>query len=290
MEDLSRSYIPYREIAAQLAIEAGDKVLLTSDILRLAARARKHEKGFSADEFLNSFIRITGPGGTLLIPAYNFDLEDHDRFSIKGTPPMTGALAMAAMKRDDFLRTANPLHSFLVHGRDARILASMANESSFGQDSPFAWMLRNNVKMIFAGTGPAQAMTFTHYVEESMGVRYRKYKKLNLEYTDQNGLTSDRVYKLYRKKAGYTMVLHLLEKKLPEAGLLVKTINGINFSVIECGQVYESIKNDIAENNAASIARFSFALYLRDRIKSVLLNLKIFRTTYGKIRSGKRIY
>ncbi|MCK5079475.1 MAG: hypothetical protein KAR09_06000, partial [Bacteroidales bacterium] len=65
-------YIPYREIAGKLQIREGDVVLLTSDILRLAMKARKAEKRFSPEAFLESFLEALGSGGTLLIPSYNF--------------------------------------------------------------------------------------------------------------------------------------------------------------------------------------------------------------------------
>jgi aminoglycoside 3-N-acetyltransferase len=285
----SKQYIPYTAIARTLGIKAGDVVLLTSDILRLAIKARKTEGEFSPGNFIDSFLEALGSEGTLLLPAYNFDLEPGDRYDILKTVPMTGSLAVSAMHRDDFVRTAHPLHSFLVAGKDASLLAGMNNISSFGPDSPFAWMHEKNALMVFAGTTPADAMTFVHFVEEHAQVGYRNYRDIPLHYTDREGRASERTYRLYAKKAGYTMMLHRLPGILEDEILRKEMINGIPFSCVRCRDVYEAVGRDIRENKAASIAGFSTTLYFRDIIKQCLSRFNIFRTNYGRIRSGKRI-
>ena len=142
----------------------------------------------------------------------------------------------------------------------------------------------------FAGTSLAEAMTFVHYAEESMQVKYRRYKTYHINYYDEGGNISRRIFKLYSKKPGYTMKLSILEDKLKD-GLLKKVdINGIPFSMIRCREAYDYLCKDIKENKARSIAGFSMHLYFRDIIKHNLQRFKLFRTPYGKIRSAKRIY
>lgn len=284
-----QAYFAYRDIAANLNIKAGDVLLLSSDILKLAMKAKKAEKEFSAGDFIDAFIAALGINGTLLIPAYNFDLEDGDVFNLGVTQPMTGALAVEAMKRDDFIRTKNPLHSFLVCGKDASLLAEMNNVSSFGPDSPFAYLMQKNALMLFAGTSIAEAMTFTHFVEESEQVRYRKSKNLRIKYTDLQGITKDGEYRIYSKKAGWTMVLSQLESIIPDDVIQRYEFNGIGFSSIRCKDAFSIISQDILENKARSIAAYSNALFFRDIIKRKLEKFNLFRTNYGKIRSGKRI-
>ncbi len=282
-------YIPFRDIPAALQIREGDVVLLTSDILKLAINARKKEKDFTADTFIDAFIRKIGPEGTLLIPSYNFDLEDGDVYSVRETQPMTGSLALAAMNRPDFVRTANPLHSFLVCGKHREALAGLNNRSSFGGDSPFAFLHEHDATMIFAGTSPAEAMTFTHYVEESNHVGYRQRKEIRLQYTGSDGLSRREVFSLFSKKAGYTMCLDRLEAKLPGEVMEQKYINGVPFYILRCKPVFDVLSKDIRENAARSVVRFDIKLYFRDIIKQALLRFSLFRTTYGKIRSGKRL-
>ena len=282
-------YIPYRHIAAQLNICKGDVVLLTSDILKLAMKARKEEKEFISDPFINSFFEETTADGTLLIPSYNFDLENGDSFDILKTEPMTGSLAVAALNDKSFVRTQHPLHSFLVKGKDSEKLTGMMNISSFGLDSPFAWLLEKNALMIFAGTTVSEAMTFTHFVEEREQVWYRRYESMIIQYTGRDRNTAERAFKLYAKKPGWTMALHRLQGILPENILRKYVFNGIPFYTIRCQDAYEVISRDIRENNASSLVEYKMKLYFRDIIKIRLNRYNIFRTTYGKIRSAKRI-
>ena len=284
------TYIPYKQIAEKLGIVKGDTILLTSDILALAIKARREEKEFISDPFINSFFEEVGAEGTLMIPSYNFDLEDGDSFDIVKTEPMTGSLAIAAMKDEGFKRTQHPLHSFLVKGNDTDRLIAMDNISSFGIDSPFAYLLEKDALMIFAGTRPGEAMTFTHFVEEREQVWYRKYKKLKINYTGSDGKSEPKAFKLYSKKFGWTMKLDRLQDKLPSDILNTYLINGIPFYTIRCSDVYEFISRNIRENNASLIAAYSIKLYFRDIIKTNLQRFTLFRTTYGKIRSAKRIH
>jgi hypothetical protein len=144
--------------------------------------------------------------------------------------------------------------------------------------------------MLFAGTTVSEAMTFTHYVEESLQVKYRRYKDLNISYRDADGHVEKRKFTLYSKKPGYTMKLGILEKKLKQEYLDTIIINGIPFSMIRCRQAYEAISHDIRNNRARSIAAFEPGLFVRDILKHNLKRFRLFRTTYGKIRSAKRIY
>ncbi|MEN8226282.1 MAG: hypothetical protein ABFS05_13070, partial [Bacteroidota bacterium] len=89
---------------------------------------------------------------------------------------------------------------------------------------------------------------------------------------------------------GWTMALQGLEEKLPGDILRIIHINGIPFSTIRCKDAFEAVSRDIRENNAALVAGFSTQLFVRDIIKDILQRFNLFRTTYGKIRSGKRIH
>ena len=166
----------------------------------------------------------------------------------------------------------------------------MRNVSSFGIDSPFARMFERNALMVFAGTTVAEAMTFTHFVEESEKVWYRKPKELKISYNDADGHESEKMFRIYAKKPGWTMQMQSLEHLLSREKMMHFRINGIDFYTIRCQDAYEIISKDIKENNARSIAAFSLKLYFRDILKSCLKRFNLFRTTYGKIRSAKRIH
>ena len=278
MKDIN--YIPYREIAGKLDLEKGSVLWLAADLTRLAFMASRKEGEFNAVRFIDSFRESIGKDGTLVIPSFNYNLGSGDHYSPARTLPVTGALALEAMRSGGFTRTRNPLHSFLACGKEAPALAGLNNKSSFGQDSPFGFLHSYQAKMAILGTSIANAFTFVHYVEELNQVRYRKYKRINI-YDEDSGLWGE--FTLYAKKRGWTMDMSGLEKMLVGSGAAkIGEINGIPFAIIDLAASFPVVQEDIQHNHARNIARFSSKLYLRELGKSIL-GLIGFRTASDKI-------
>jgi aminoglycoside 3-N-acetyltransferase len=255
----------------QLDIKPGSFVMATADITRMALLGRRKEVGFNIDHFIDCLIQCLGKGGTLVIPAFNFHLKNNDHYHPARSLPITGALAVAALKRPDFIRTKNPLHSFLVTGKFAETLAALDNMSSFAANSPFAFMKENQAKMLLIDTTVTAAFTFVHHVEEMEKVGYRKYKKIRIYIDNDSGGTMKKDCLLYAKKPGWTMDLAGLEQMLTEQEVAKKMIiDQVPFTMVELDAAYPIIKNDIEKNKAGNLARFSKQLYFREKAKSVL--------------------
>ena len=276
----NQEYIPYQKIAGHLGIEHGTVLWLSADLTRLVFMAKRKEGAFDAMKFLESFMEQVGNEGTLAIPAFNFNLRDKDRYSRKRTLPITGALATEAMKSGKFLRTKNPLHSFLVWGKESRTLCNLGNKSSFGADSPFAFFHDYHGKMVIIGTSVSNAFTFVHYLEELHKVNYRKYRKINIFHEDDLCWEE---FLLYAKKPGWTMEMTGLQDLLISSGIAEQTIiNGIPSFKVDLAASFPVIREDITMNHARNLARFSTKLYLRDAVKANLERIGI-TTTSDKI-------
>ena len=263
----------------QLDIQPGSLVLVTADVTRLALAGRRKEVGFDIDHFIDCIKQCLGKGGTLVIPSFNFNLKNNDIYDPRKSLPITGALAVAAMKRPEFIRTKNPIHSFLAWGEHAEALASLDNKSSFSADSPFAYMKEHQAKMLLIDTSISAAFTFVHHVEEMERVKYRKYRRIiiNVGQSDnktvrrEDDKTVRREVLLYAKKPGWTMDLGGLEKLLTEKQVATKMlINQVPFTLVDLQSAYPVIKDDINRNKAKNLARFSPELYLREKAKSFL--------------------
>lgn len=276
-------YISYKDIAGHLKIRKGEILLIASDITRLAFLARRKEGGFDINELIDSFQKQLGPSGTLIFPAYNFNLKDHSSFDIKRTGPITGALSMGAFKRDDFCRTQHPLHSFLAWGKDSEYLCELKNKSSFGEDSPFAFLYRQQARMLLIGTSVGEAFTFTHYVEEFEKVGYRSGKNYHIKYKDPAGHEEIREYELYKKKPGWTMALHKLQQLFDNKVMQTEFINGAEFNLIDLKPAFEIIQNDIRQNKARNIAVFDLKLMVKDLLKALLLKFRLYTTPTERI-------
>ena len=255
----------------QLDIKPGSLVLATADLTRMAILGRRKEVGFNIDHLIDCLKQCLGKGGTLVIPSFNFNLKDRGYYHPARSLPITGALASAALKRPEFLRTKNPLHSFLVWGEYAEALAALDNQSSFSADSPFAFMKEHQAKMVLIDTTISAAFTFVHHVEEMEQVSYRKYRKIRIFVEENDGKPAGKEYLLYAKKPGWTMDLEGLEKLLMEKQVAIKVlINQVPFTLVDLEAAYPIIADDILQNEAKNLARFSPGLYLREKAKTIL--------------------
>ena len=264
------------DMIRQVDIKPGSLLMVTADLTRLALLTRRKEGEFNIDLFIDSLKQCLGKGGTLIVPSFNFNLKNDEYYNPAKSLPITGALAVAALKRPDFTRTKNPLHSFLVWGKHAGTLAALDNKSSFSAESPFAFMKEHHAKMLLIDTTISAAFTFVHHVEEMEKVSYRKFRTIGI-YLDQNSEKPvKKEYLLYAKKPGWTMDLTGLERMLTEQQIAKKMlINQVTFTLVDLHQAYPIIKNDINRNKSKYIARFSRELYLREKAKSILAAIGI---------------
>ena len=278
-------HVPYFLIPSELGILPGSVLLVTADLTRLAMVSARKDGGFDPGRLIDRLQQHLGKEGTLAIAAYNFNLINGGNYDVKRTLPVTGSLAVAALRRDDFCRTSNALHSFLVWGKYAETLCSMDNTGSFAADSPFAFMLDKDASMLMIDTGVSEAFTFTHHVEEVTGVNYRGFREIVINYSDRMGRVEKKIFSLYAKKPGWTMALEKLEALLTAKGV-VKTymVNGIPFQLVRLQDAFPLIREDILNNKARSIARFSWMLYTRDKVKKILSSTGIYRTVTDRIR------
>jgi aminoglycoside 3-N-acetyltransferase len=260
----------------QLDIKPGSLMMVTADVTRLALLGRRKEPAFDIDHFIDCLKQCLGKGGTLVIPSFNFNLKENDYFNPSKSLPITGALATAAMKRPEFMRTKNPLHSFLVYGKYAETLASLNNQSSFSEDSPFAFLKKNHALMLLIDTSVTDAFTFVHHVEEIEKVKYRKCKTIGIYIEENSKKPVKKKYLLYAKKPGWTMDLNGLEKLLTERQIAKKVlIKPVPFTLVDLEAAYPLIKDDILHNGAKNLAKFIPELYLRELAKSILARFGI---------------
>lgn len=273
----------YHDMIRQLDIRPGSLVILAGDVTRLALAGKRMEIGFDIHTFTGVVKQCLGKGGTLVIPAYNFNLRNHDYFHPKKSLPITGSLAVAALKRPEFIRTSHPLHSFLVWGEQAGALAALSNSSSFDERSPFAFFREHKALMLLVDTSIAEAFTFVHHVEEMEKVKYRRYKKLIINVEGEDGQIAGREVLIYAKKPGWTMDMTGLEEILFRENMAKKqTINKISFIQVDLDAAYPLILDDIRNNRGRNISRFSYNLFFREMSKSVMQSFG-FRTLGDKI-------
>jgi aminoglycoside 3-N-acetyltransferase len=146
-----------------------------------------------------------------------------------------------------------------VWGRDAEKLRRMENTSSFGEDSPFAYLHKNGAKNLLIGVDMQHSFTFAHYAEESCRAPYRYLKEFSAAYIDENGLRSSRTYSMYVRSLELETSVHLtpLETECLNSGAARNyRINGIDFMPVDLSRTFAVMKRDIEQNRGRKMARY----------------------------------
>lgn len=277
-----------REWPARCGVKPGDNVLLMADLTRIAWQYRKAGGRFNAAMFLEAFVQAVSPDGDILIPTYNYDLLPGDAFNVLRTRSISGALAQAALAHPAFSRTPHALHSFAVAGAYADQFVRADQTSSFGQDSPFAFLHAHQGVLISVDLPLNDTLTFVHYVEECVGVPYRAHTPFPIRYTDANGVTHQRTFSAYAKHPGHHMDFAGLEPLLTSAGALHRIdVDGHVVERIDLSRAYSVIEQDIRHNGARTIHRFSPAAWLKHHVRNALRTFGI-RTAHERAAHAAR--
>jgi len=262
--ELSGSYLG---IAERIGLREHDILYLASDIARLARKAKRDGEDFSVDAWVDSFLRAM-PNGTLVVPAFTDDLTHGDTFDRTSSKPTTGAVSNRVMKRPDVVRTRDPLHSVFAIGKHKEEIASLADPSTFGENSIFGYLHRKKAKMLVVDVDFQYSFTFIHYLEEKWKVGYRKHVEWSMRIRDGNSV-SKQVVRYFGKRIGVSNDLHAYQRMLIEEGV-VQTflLDGIPMLFLGLDEVAERTRTYFA--NGGRVHRFSWAQVVKTVLKRLL--------------------
>lgn len=257
---MGEDYIKLKDLPKQFDIEKGDTIYVSSDIKRLLYSCMEHEDDTDFNVFIDGIIDIIGEEGTLIFPAFNWDFCKGRPFDYYKTPCKTGVLGKTALKRTDFKRTKHPIYSFAVWGKAQAELCAMENKSSFGADSPFTYMRDNNAKNLLIDVECQHSFVFVHYVEEQVGgIPYRYLKDFTADYTDENGVTTERTYSMNVRDLDMDVFITIYpyEEDFARAGAVKRyTINEIDYKMINLSAVYPIIADDVKYNRSRKLCTY----------------------------------
>lgn len=247
------------EVLDELDIVSGEKIWLSSDVIKLAFMLKKEKQKLNADYLIDCIINRIGPDGTILIPTFSFEFSNCGFYDYSNSVGTTGILGNVALRRPDFKRTSHPMHSFAVYGSDKDLLVNMNNKHSFGEDSPFRFCLDNDVRQIMLGTDYTKAMTYVHYVETVCCVPYRFLKLFSGAYITEEGKEERRTYEYAARRldVGTIEQFNRIGKVLEEKGIAHEyDYKGYISHDVRLGECFDVIKNDIMNNKCRQIYDF----------------------------------
>ncbi|MDC1174980.1 AAC(3) family N-acetyltransferase [Bacteriovoracaceae bacterium] len=239
-------------------INKGDTLCAEIDVMRFGSLySTEIKKNQLLEEIFNVFIKLIGPEGHLIVPSFSYSwgsTNDHKVFDIKNTKGKVGVFPEYFRKRDDVIRTKDPMFSYLIWGKRKKYFADVGN-NSFGVDSIFEKVHKDNAKLMSFGL-PKFDPTFVHYIEELFDknikkIGYREITEFSGVFMDDGKESLEKHYCLMRP-IGSNLIFS--EKKLivdlEKRKLLEKIIIGASMVCIsDCQSVfdtsYEGMKNDI---------------------------------------------
>ena len=255
-------YVKLKGLASKFGLNKGDRVYVTSDVKGLLYNCMHNDDDTDLNILIDGIIDIIGEEGTLVFPTFNWSFCGGTPYDIRKTPGKTGSLGKIAMGRDDFRRTKHPLYSFVVWGKDQDALCALENKSSFGNDSPFAFMVEHGYRNLFIDKELENSYVFVHYAEQSVGhlyTGYRYLKDFTGDYTDENGVTTRRTYDMNVRALDkdVTNVIYAFEDEFTQKGIM-KTffINDIRFDLIELKEAHPILQEDVRHNRSRRICSF----------------------------------
>lgn len=250
----------YKDIIDQFSINKGDAIWFSSDLTHLALMHRDITGArFEPAQLIERLKDAVGSRGTILIPTFNYEFSNKGRYSYTESKGTTGVLGNTAIRKCGFIRTKHPLHSFAVWGKDKELLYSMDNKHSFGEDSPFGYCNRQNVRQIMCGYD-WRALTFVHYAETICKVPYRFTKEFTGSYTLPDGTTEIRTYEYAARylEVGTSEHFERIWKVFEEKGIAKSYLfrGTIKSYSVELGVCFPIICDDIIENQCKNLYDF----------------------------------
>ena len=244
-------------------IKKGDKILVTSSILKILVHYKKKRIKFNPNLIIDSLIRKIGPNGTLLFPTYNWDFCKGKGYDYQNTKSLSGALGNFALKRKEFKRTKNPIYSYAVAGKDRDLICDLKHYSCFGLDSPFGYLIKNKGKNLFIGIDYKDGFTLIHVAEETIGVDYRYFKNFTGKYFDGNK-SFKATYKMYVRELNKNISMTAIDKKFDKVlinkkAYIKKTLNGIIFTSIDINKAYQALLYDLKNKKGLIYPKKSYA-------------------------------
>jgi aminoglycoside 3-N-acetyltransferase len=255
-----------KELICNIVAKGDRSIYLATDIKRFSLECKKNGEAFNPNTFIDDLKDALLPEQSLIIPAFTDTLKNGEEFDAVKSKPTIGALPNRVFRRKDYFRTDDPLHSAFIYGPFSEL--DFEAKSTFGENSLFHNLLKNNVVQVFFDVDLQNSFTFIHYVEELKAVAYRQHYSLLYK---QNGIQKKRLF--HTRKPGYITNLSLLQTKMLANGILQKAeLHGMPVYRLETQEAFDFLLAEIAQHGGKEWRYFSWKAYFRRWLKRILKN------------------
>ena len=123
-----------------------------------------------------------GTDTTILFPSFTAVYAQTRKYDLFLSKPDTGILPNYCLQNKLMERTKQPLTSFLVAGPLKNTILKIKCKTSWGDESIYGWLQRNNALWVALGVDWSKGCAFFHRSEEYMKVPYRYFKKYRFDW------------------------------------------------------------------------------------------------------------
>jgi aminoglycoside 3-N-acetyltransferase len=236
----------------------GDVLFLHCDALVLA-QLPPMPAAARFDAFFAALDDLLGPDGTLVLPVFTYSFTKSEVFEPERTPSTVGALTEHFRTLPRVRRSRDPIFSVAARGRLAGAFADAPVGDCFGPQSAFGLLHRHDA--FIACLGCSFRTTFTHFVEQAVGVSYRYFKEFSGTIAEE-GATRPATVRYYVRDLARNSAIDLARfgARLANRGLLARTAVGrIGLAAVQARTFATEARAFLTEDPAALIAEGALA-------------------------------
>tara|TARA_X000000950_G_C13732310_1_gene584830 strand:+ start:93 stop:866 length:774 start_codon:yes stop_codon:yes gene_type:complete len=240
----------FEKIFKKLNIKKKDNISVVSNSLGILIYNKKKKKKFKVENILLALKKIVSINGLIMIDAFNWDFCKKKIYDYKNSTNSIGALAKSALKDNEFVRSNNPIYSFLIYGKNQKKLSNLKHETCFGMDSPFGKMIKNNGKCLIIDLD-FRASAYVHVAEQLAKVEYRFFKVFRgvIIKDGKKKKTSTKMFcRDLRKKVDTYTHPSFKEVLLKNNAIKEIKIKNVLFTLIELKKAHRLILSDLKNN------------------------------------------
>ncbi len=234
-------------------VRRGDVLMLHADAIVLAQLPpMTADQRF--DVLFEALDDVLGLDGTLVMPTFTYSFTKGEPFEAAATPSTVGLLTEAFRTRPGVRRSVDPIFSVAARGRLADRFAAAATDDCFGPNSAFALLAEEDAWLACLGCS-LDRLTFTHYVEQTVGVDYRYFKTFTGICIDGGVETPANARYFVRDLDRKTVIdLSRLKADLTQAGTLATAAVGrVGLSAVRCSAFEAAARALLARNPSGLI-------------------------------------
>lgn len=157
--------------------------------LRLQGVVSKDIRDMAAAGVADVLMEATGPDGTVCVPGFFYDYARKGlTYDLRASPPdrTLGAFPEYFFRSRMTNRSLSPLVCLMTAGAQADWIVSSSSLYGNGVGSPWARLVEADGWVLFLGCSPI-TMTFTHHVEQLVGVPHLYNKIYRIPVVDMQG-------------------------------------------------------------------------------------------------------